>query len=141
MEFILIIFHSIIELNLDAYLDFDGIHSKTIQSPYCITHGTYFHVYSLMTLLVRRNFYSLPSVNAYIYVDGFHPSIPPIFFMHCIWIFPTHIPNKNTVHKDCNSSPKPHMKTTCTFTLCWLWRSAPHVGSSTLASQVAQRRL
>lgn len=41
MDFILIIFDSIIELNLDAQLYVDGIHSESIQSPSCITHGTY----------------------------------------------------------------------------------------------------
>ena len=48
-------------------------------------------IYNLMPLFLHRNCHSLSSLNAYIYVDGFHPSIHPIFFMHCKWNFPSNV--------------------------------------------------
>ena len=44
MEYILIIFDSIIELNLDAQQYVHVITSESIKSTYCITHGTYNHI-------------------------------------------------------------------------------------------------
>ena len=48
-------------------------------------------LYNLMSLFLQRNFHSLWSLNAYIDVDGFHPPIHPIFFMHCKWNFPSNV--------------------------------------------------
>ena len=48
-------------------------------------------LYNLMSLFLHRNCHSLSSLNAYIDVDGFHPPIHPIFFMHCKWNFPSNV--------------------------------------------------
>ena len=48
-------------------------------------------LYILMSLFLHRNCHSLSSLNAYIDVDGFHPPIHPIFFMHCKWNFPSNV--------------------------------------------------
>ena len=48
-------------------------------------------LYNLMSLFLHRNCHSLSNLNAYIDVDGFHPPIHPIFFMHCKWNFPSNV--------------------------------------------------
>jgi hypothetical protein len=48
-------------------------------------------LYNLMSLFLHMNCHSLSSLNAYIYFDGFHPPIHPIFFMHCKWNFSSNV--------------------------------------------------
>ena len=80
-------------------------------------------LYNLISLFLRRNWHSLSSLNAYIYVDGFHPSIHPIFFMHCKWNFPSNVYlNANISPLGCHLITKPYMGTICTFNL-------PHFGN------------
>jgi hypothetical protein len=91
-DYVLFIEHSYLELNnLDAHLDFHGIHSEPIQYPSCITYGTYFHIYDLMKPLVHRNCHSLLHLN----IDTIHPWIFQIFFIQYLRNIPSSITQLN----------------------------------------------